>query len=103
MSDSDWLPYGATGYSGRCIAAEAAHRALKPILAGRNSATVHALTWGVQFRRRIAVNDMCGRHRVLRSAWLMRHSEDGGTCTEPEKRPARSFHRKICALAPHDS
>lgn len=43
MSDSAWLLYGATGYTGRCIAVEAAKRGLRPILAGRNAAVVQAL------------------------------------------------------------
>ncbi|MCQ8896262.1 saccharopine dehydrogenase NADP-binding domain-containing protein [Limnobacter humi] len=38
-----WMIYGANGYTGELIAREAAKRGLRPILAGRNAATVEAL------------------------------------------------------------
>lgn len=43
MNDTPWMIYGANGFSGRLIAAEAKSRGLKPILAGRNRAAVEAL------------------------------------------------------------
>jgi short subunit dehydrogenase-like uncharacterized protein len=43
MSNRDWILYGATGYTGRCIAEEAERRGLLPILAGRNGHTVQEL------------------------------------------------------------
>jgi len=38
-----WVLYGATGYTGRLIAAEAVRRGLKPVLAGRNAGAVRAV------------------------------------------------------------
>lgn len=40
---STWMIYGATGYSGRLIVAEAVQRGLKPLLAGRNASALSAL------------------------------------------------------------
>lgn len=40
---SQWMIYGATGYSGRLIAEEAKRRGLAPILAGRSPAAVQAV------------------------------------------------------------
>ncbi|HEV8000488.1 MAG TPA: saccharopine dehydrogenase NADP-binding domain-containing protein, partial [Planctomycetaceae bacterium] len=42
-SDSKWILYGATGYTGRCIAEEAIRRGLRPVVAGRNGEKVHEL------------------------------------------------------------
>src|SRR4029077_9958731 len=39
----DWILYGATGYTGKCIAEEAARRGLRPVLAGRNGDNVREL------------------------------------------------------------
>jgi short subunit dehydrogenase-like uncharacterized protein len=39
----NWILYGVTGYTGRLMAAEAARRGLRPILAGRDGAAVGAL------------------------------------------------------------
>lgn len=38
-----WLLYGATGYTGRLVAAEAVRRGMSPILAGRSAAALHQL------------------------------------------------------------
>ncbi len=40
---SDWMIYGANGYTGRLMVAEAVRRGLSPIVAGRNHAVVAAL------------------------------------------------------------
>lgn len=40
---NDWLIYGANGYTGRLIAAEAERRGLAPVLAGRNRGALEAL------------------------------------------------------------
>ncbi|WP_151759863.1 saccharopine dehydrogenase family protein [Acinetobacter nosocomialis] len=42
-NDSNWLVYGANGYTGELIAREAVRQGLKPTLAGRNKAKVEAL------------------------------------------------------------
>lgn len=43
MSSSNWMIYGAYGYTGRRIAEEAARRGMRPILAGRDADRTHAL------------------------------------------------------------
>ena len=40
---NEWLLYGANGYTGRLLAAEARRRGLAPVLAGRNRAALEAL------------------------------------------------------------
>jgi short subunit dehydrogenase-like uncharacterized protein len=40
MTDGKWLVYGANGFSGRLIAAEARERGLAPILAGRDERAI---------------------------------------------------------------
>jgi short subunit dehydrogenase-like uncharacterized protein len=52
MSPS-WLIYGANGYTGELIAREAASRGLKPILAGRNRATIEALADKLNLAHRV--------------------------------------------------
>ncbi|HET6881092.1 MAG TPA: saccharopine dehydrogenase NADP-binding domain-containing protein [Pirellulales bacterium] len=44
MSENTWLIYGANGYTGRLIAAEAKSRRLSPLLAGRDAAAVEKLS-----------------------------------------------------------
>lgn len=46
-----WLLYGANGFTGQLIAAEAARRELRPVLAGRNAAMVAevAQTYGLEW------------------------------------------------------
>lgn len=43
MNDTPWMIYGANGYTGRLVAAEAKKRGMNPVLAGRNRAAVEAL------------------------------------------------------------
>ncbi len=43
VASSDWLLYGANGYTGRRIAAEAVRRGARPVLAGRNAASIESL------------------------------------------------------------
>ncbi len=40
---ADWLLYGATGYTGQLVIAEALARGMRPVLAGRNAQAVAAL------------------------------------------------------------
>lgn len=40
---SNWMIYGANGYTGHLLASEAKRQGLNPILGGRNPAAVHAL------------------------------------------------------------
>lgn len=41
--DKAWMIYGANGYTGRLIAAEAVRRGMRPVLAGRNAEQIAAL------------------------------------------------------------
>ena len=52
VNDSNWIIYGANGYTGELIAREAVRQGLKPTLAGRNKAKVEALaqSWGLVIR-----------------------------------------------------
>ncbi len=43
MSHSNWMLYGANGYTGELIAREAVARGMRPLLAGRNRRTIEAL------------------------------------------------------------
>jgi len=43
--------YGANGYTGKLIAAEAARRGLKPVLAGRNRDALDALAVPLKLTR----------------------------------------------------
>lgn len=44
MADSsEWMLYGASGFTGRLIAAEAANRGMKPVLAGRSAERIERL------------------------------------------------------------
>lgn len=43
MARSNWMIYGANGYTGHLLAAQAQRMGLTPILAGRDPAAVHAL------------------------------------------------------------
>lgn len=43
MTEATWMIYGATGFTGRLVAAEAVRRGLAPIIAGRHGESVFAL------------------------------------------------------------
>jgi len=49
----DWIIYGATGYTGRLMAAEAGRRGLTPVLAGRDEAAVGAMAESLGLKYRI--------------------------------------------------
>ena len=55
-----WMIYGANGYTGRLIAAEAAKRGLQPVLAGRNEAALRALADELDLRWRQFTLDIPG-------------------------------------------
>eukprot|EP01031_Cornospumella_fuschlensis_P015580 gene15580-19046_t len=40
MGETTWMIYGANGYTGQLVAAEAVRQGLTPILAGRNAKEV---------------------------------------------------------------
>lgn len=53
-----WMIYGANGYTGRLIAAEAARRGLQPVLAGRNEAALRAMADELGLRWRMFTLDL---------------------------------------------
>lgn len=61
---TDWMIYGANGYTGRLIAAEAARRGLRPILAGRNQQALEEL--GSRLNLPIRVFDLADATGVAR-------------------------------------
>ena len=61
----DWMLYGANGYTGRLIAAEATSRGMRPVLAGRNAEGIEALGRAVDCPFRVfalSSGDEVGRH-----------------------------------------
>ena len=57
MDQYDLLIYGATGYTGRLIAAEAVRRGLAPVLAGRDETSVGALAGSLGLPHRVFALD----------------------------------------------
>jgi len=54
---NSWMIYGANGYTGRLIAAEAARRRLQPLLAGRNREALQQLAAELDCRARVFALD----------------------------------------------
>ena len=63
MAKQHWMIYGANGYTGHLLAAEARRQGLTPILAGRNPAAVHAL--GSRLGLECRIFDLQQRERML--------------------------------------
>jgi short subunit dehydrogenase-like uncharacterized protein len=69
-----WMIYGANGYTGRLIAAEAVKRGLQPVLAGRSEAPVRALAEELGLRWRAFTLDLPGAvSEGLRGIGLVLH------------------------------
>jgi short subunit dehydrogenase-like uncharacterized protein len=74
MTDATWLIYGATGFTGRLIAAEAIRRGLAPILAGRSGHAVFALAEELKLPARVFTLDSAEDiHRGLEGVRLVMH------------------------------
>jgi short subunit dehydrogenase-like uncharacterized protein len=72
MPSQDWILYGATGYTGRAIAEEAARRAVRPILAGRNAQSIGDLAKKVGLQHRVfGLSDADTLRRSIRGAPLV--------------------------------
>ena len=71
---SNWMIYGANGYTGELIAREAVRQGLKPILAGRNPAKVEALAQelGLEFRA-FGLDDISQISEQLKGSKLVMH------------------------------
>ena len=76
MSDTDWILYGANGYTGELIAREAVARGQRPILAGRNAESITKLAVELGCSHRVfnlgnvaeAVRGLAGARAVLHCA-----------------------------------
>jgi short subunit dehydrogenase-like uncharacterized protein len=71
---SNFLIYGANGYTGELITRFAAEKGLKPILAGRNAEKVEALAkqYGFEFRV-FDLNDSAGLYAALQEVEFVLH------------------------------
>lgn len=58
----NWMIYGAYGYTGELIAREAAHRGLRPVLAGRNREKTRALAKELRLESAVFDLDDIPRH-----------------------------------------
>jgi len=69
-----WILYGATGYTGRLIAAEANRRGLQPVLAGRDQAAVSAIAQdlGLEFKA-FGLDNVQEIRDAIRGAALVLH------------------------------
>lgn len=73
---SNWVIYGANGYTGELIAREAKRRGMQPVLAGRNQESIAQLASELQLSSRvfglddvqIAAQQLRGMHTVLNCA-----------------------------------
>ncbi len=84
MPNSNWLIYGANGYTGQLIAREAVKHGLRPILAGRNHAQVSALAAELKLDYRIAaLDDRATLETMLQDVVVVAH------CAGPFSRTAK--------------
>lgn len=71
---SDWMIYGANGYTGRLMAAEAGRRGMRPVLAGRNAAQVEGLAAELGLPARVfGLDDQAALRRGLEGMRLVLH------------------------------
>jgi short subunit dehydrogenase-like uncharacterized protein len=72
MPEHTWILYGATGYTGRAIAEEAARLGVRPLLAGRNAQSVAELAGKLDLdHRRFDLNDANALRQSIRGARLV--------------------------------
>ena len=81
---SDWMIYGANGYTGELIAREAVRRGMRPILAGRSAAAIAPLAEDLGLDHRvIALEDATALETVLGAVTVVLH------CAGPFARTSR--------------
>ncbi|MBP7688860.1 MAG: saccharopine dehydrogenase NADP-binding domain-containing protein, partial [Thermoflexales bacterium] len=86
MTNSNWLIYGANGYTGELIAREAVKRGSRPILAGRNREQVGALAAELKLECRIAaLDDRAALETLLQDVAVVAH------CAGPFSQTAKSM------------
>lgn len=72
---SDFLLYGANGYTGRLIAAHAVEQGLRPLLAGRNAAEIAAIAAEHGLDSRVfALDDAAALESALREVPVVLHA-----------------------------
>jgi short subunit dehydrogenase-like uncharacterized protein len=95
-TSGDWLLYGANGYTGRLIAAEAVRRGLRPILAGRGSEAVRQLSAQLGCEYRVfGLSDREALHSALREVRAVLH------CAGPFSATARTMAEACIACGTH--
>jgi short subunit dehydrogenase-like uncharacterized protein len=71
---SEWMIYGANGYTGRLIARLAVQRGERPILAGRDAAAVGALAAELDLpHRAVSLHDAAGLREALSGVAVVAH------------------------------
>jgi short subunit dehydrogenase-like uncharacterized protein len=68
---TEWMIYGANGYTGRLVAAEARRRDLKPVLAGRRAGPIEKLAAELGLPVRSSVLTMRQRLRLRSRTWQL--------------------------------
>lgn len=93
-NNTNWLIYGANGYTGELIARAAAARGLTPVLAGRNRSAVEKLAHELHLPSRVFdLTDSAGITRNLADMKLVLH------CAGPFQKTARPMAE--AAIAAH--
>ncbi len=84
MTEPSWIIYGATGYTGRAIVEEAARRGMRPVLAGRTSASTSELAQKHGMSHRVfGLDDPAALRQSIRGARIVLN------CAGPFSKTAR--------------
>jgi short subunit dehydrogenase-like uncharacterized protein len=74
MKRKNWMLYGANGYTGRLIAAEAKKQGLSPILAGRNAKSIQQIAEETGFDYRVfGLDDAQSVNKAINDCHLVLH------------------------------
>jgi short subunit dehydrogenase-like uncharacterized protein len=96
MLESNWMIYGANGYTGELIAREAVKHGMKPVLAGRSSSVIGALGAELGLPTRVfSLEDRDGISRQLEGMAVVLH------CAGPFTVTARPMLEACLAVKVH--
>ena len=96
MSQPKLMIYGATGYTGQLVVAEAVTGGLRPVLAGRSPQKLAALTrWSALDKRTVAVSDADGLTSALEDITVLVN------CAGPFSRTAHPVVEACCKTGTH--
>jgi len=96
MSQMKLMIYGATGYTGQLVVAEAVAGGLRPVLAGRSAKKLAALTrWSALEKRTVAVGDADGLTGALEDITVVVN------CAGPFSRTAEPVVEACCETGTH--